>query len=189
MQSTTIRDMQVSMGISAGGNIDIQSFSTYFAVVRPNDVVIENPAGSNFQGVQLTGSTLHLGDTKLRITNAGQSFGGNSGAISASDNSTVDDENGNLVITGSQGQGLFVSNNSHASLGGSSITGGRHGGLVVTNLSGVSLLLDRSQTLFSGNVTDVFCDSNSVITGTARFAGVPITNCANLLPGNTVPLP
>ena len=189
VQSTTIRDMQVGIGISAHGSVDIQSFNTYFPAVRPNDVVIANPAGTNFQGVQLTRGTLGVGDTKLRITNAGQPFGGSSGAISASEDSTVSDGNGNLIITGSQGQGLFVSNNSHASLGGSSITGGNHGGLVVTNLSSVSLLSNGLQTLFGGNATDVFCDSNSLITGTARFAGVPITNCANLLPGDTVPLP
>lgn len=189
MQSTSIRDMQVGIGVGAHGSVDIQSFNTYFPVVRPNDVVIDNPAGTNLQGVQLTRGTLGVGDTKLRITNAGQPFGGSSGAISASEDSTVSDGNGNLIITGSQGQGLFVSNNSHASLGGSSITGGHHGGLVVTNLSSVSLLSNGFQTLFGGNATDVFCDSNSVITGTARFAGVPSTNCANLLPGDTVPLP
>lgn len=189
MQSTTIRDMQVAISISTHGSVDIQSFNTYFQVVRPNDVVIDNPSGSNFQGVQLTRGTLGLGDTKLRINNAGQVFDGSSAAISASEDSTVSDGGGNLVITGSQGQGLFVSNNSHASLGGSSITGGHHGGLVVTNLSTVSVLSNGS-TLFGGNAADVFCDSNSLITGTSHFAGVPTINCANLLPGDTVlPLP
>lgn len=189
MQSTTIRDMQIAISISTHGSVDIQSFNTYFPVVRPNDVVIDNPAGSNFQGVQLTRGTLGLGDTKLRISNAGQTFDGSSAAIAASEDSTVSDGGGNLVITASQGQGLFVSNNSHASLGGSSITGGHHGGLVVTNLSTVSLLSNGS-TLFGGNATDVFCDSNSLITGTSHFAGVPTINCANLLPGDTVlPLP
>lgn len=189
MQSTTIRDMQTAIDVGAHGSVDIQSFNTYFPVVRPNDVVIDNPSGSNFQGVHLARGTLGLGDTKLRISNAGQPFGGSSAAISASEDSTVADGGGNLVITGSQGQGLFVSNNSHASLGGSIITGGHHGGLVVTNLSSVSLLSNGS-TLFGGNATDVFCDSNSLITGTSHFAGVPSTNCANLLPGDTVlPLP
>jgi hypothetical protein len=189
VQSTTIRDMQVGIGISAHGSVDIQSFNSYFPVVRPNDVVVANPAGTNFQGVQLTRGTLGVGDTKLRITNAGQPFGGSSGAISASEDSTVSDGNGNLIITGSQGQGLFVSNNSHASLGGSSITGGNHGGLVVTNLSSVSILSNGFQTLFGGNATDVFCDSRSLITGGANFAGVPITNCGNVLAGDTEPLP
>jgi len=188
MQSTTIRDMQVGIGVGAHGSVDIQSFNSYFPVVRPNDVVIENPAGTNYQGVGLSPGTLGVGDTKLRITNAGQPSGFSSGAISASDGSTVSDPNGNLVITGSIGQGLFVSNNSHASLGSSNITGGKHGGLLVTNLSSVAVLFG-SQALFGGNATDVFCDSTSVITGTSRFAGVPSTNCPNLLPYDFVPLP
>jgi hypothetical protein len=35
VQSTTIRDMQVGIGISSHGSVDIQSFNTYFPVVRP----------------------------------------------------------------------------------------------------------------------------------------------------------
>ena len=176
--------------INNKGEVDIQSFNSYYPMTLPTDVIIENPAGTSQQGVKLTGgSHLNLGDAKLRITNAGQPYGGNSAAIWVTDNSTLSDGGGNLVISGSKGQGLLVSNNSHASLGGSSITGGNHGGLVVANLSSVSLLSNGFQTLFGGNATDVFCDSNSVITGTARFAGVPITNCANLLVGDTVPLP
>jgi len=191
VQSTTIRDMQIGINIGTLGEVDIQSFNTYFPVVKPNDVVIDNPAGTNFLGVQLTSGTLSLGDTKLRIANAGQPFGGGSGAISAFETSTVSDLSGNLVITGSKGQGLYVSNNSHATLSGSSITGGSHGGLLATNLSSVSLvsLSGFQTTLIGGNATDVFCDSNSVITGSSRFAGVPTTHCANLLPFDTVPLP
>jgi len=189
VQSTTIRNMQVGIGISTHGSVDIQSFNTYFPVVRPNDVVIDNPAGNNFQGVALTRGTLGIGDTKLRITNAGQPFGGSSAAISASEDSTLGDGNGNLVISGSRGQGIFVSNNSHATLAGSSITGGSHGGLVAVNLSTISVEPGSSQTLVGGNLTDVFCDSRSLVTGATNFAGVPIVNCGNLLPGDTVPLP
>jgi len=189
VQSTAIRNMQVGIGIGTHGSVDIQSFNTYFPVVRPNDVVIDNPAGNNFQGVALTRGTLGIGDTKLRITNAGQPFGGGSAAISASEDSTLGDGNGNLVISGSRGQGIFVSNNSHATLAGSSITGGSHGGLVAVNLSTISVEPGSSQTLVGGNLTDVFCDSRSLVTGATNFAGVPIVNCGNLLPGDTVPLP
>jgi hypothetical protein len=188
VQSTTIRDMQVGIGISTHGSVDIQGFNTYFPVVRPNDVVIDNPAGTNFQGVQLTRGTLGIGDTKLRITNAGQPFGGSTAAISVSEDSTLGDGNGNLVILGSRGQGILVSNNSHATLTGSSVTGGGHGGLVVANLSTVSIGAGN-QPLFGGNVTDVFCDSRSLVTGAANFAGVPSVNCGNVLTGDTVPLP
>lgn len=189
VQSTTIRNMQVGIGISSHGSVDIQGFNSYFPVVRPNDVVIDNPAGNNFQGVALTRGTLGIGDTKLRITNAGQPFGGSSAAISASEDSTISDTNGNLVISGSRGQGIFVSNNSHATLAGSSITGGSHGGLVAVNLSTISVQPGSSQTLVGSNLTDVFCDSRSLVSGATNFAGVPIVSCGNLLPGDTVPLP
>jgi hypothetical protein len=189
VQSTTIHNMHVGINLNNKGEVDIQGFNSYYPITLPNDVVIESPAGTNSQGVKLAGgSHFNLGDTKLRITNAGQSCGGNSAALWVSDGSTLSDQSGNLIISSSQGQGIFVSNNSHATLVGSSVTGGGHGGLVVANLSTVSIGAGN-QTLFGGNVTDVFCDSRSIITGGANFAGVPITNCSNLLPGDTAPLP
>jgi len=94
-----------------------------------------------------------------------------------------------LVVSGSRGQGVIVTNNSHATLAGSSITGGSHGGLVVANLSTIDVQPSSSLTLVSGNVPDLFCDTNSFITGTANLAGVPTVNCGNLRSGNTVPLP
>jgi hypothetical protein len=97
--------------------------------------------------------------------------------------------NANLIISGSQGHGIFVSNNSHASLAGSSITGSGHGGLVVANLSTISVAASNPLTPVGGNKTDLFCDSKSVITGSANLAGVPSVSCGNLLPGDTVPLP
>jgi len=190
VQSTTIRNMQVGMDIYKNGSVDIQSFNTYYPLSTPNDVVIDNPAGTNFQGAKISGgSQLNVGDTKLRITNAGQPWGGNSAGVSVSDSSTLIDLGGKLLVSGSQGQGIFVSNNSHASLSGSSITGSSHGGLVVANLSTVAIYQGNTLTLFGGNATDLFCDSKSVITGAGNLAGVPTVNCGNLLPGDTEPLP
>lgn len=190
IQSSTIRNMQVAVEANKSGMIDIQSFNTYYPISTPNDVIIENPAGTNSQGVKLGGGAqLNVGDTKLRITNAGQPWGGNSAAVWVSDGSTLSDGGGNLVVSGSQGQGVFVSNNSHASLSGSNITGSNHGGLVVANLSTISVGPGNTLTLVGGNAIDVFCDSKSVVTGAANFAGVPTINCSNLLPGDTEPLP
>ena len=45
----------------------------------------------------------------------------------------------NLSVSGSHGQGVFVSNDSHASLTGASITGSNHGGMVVANLSTIAV--------------------------------------------------
>lgn len=190
IQSSTIRNMQVAVDANRSGMIDIQSFNTYYPISIPNDVVIDNPAGTNFQGVKLGGGAqLTLGDTKLRITNSGQPWGGNTAGVWVSDGSTLSDLGGNLLVSGSQGQGVFVSNNSHASLSGSSITGNSHGGLVVANLSTVAIYQSNILTLFGGNATDVFCDSKSVITGATNLAGVPTVKCSNLLPGDTEPLP
>jgi hypothetical protein len=190
MQTTTIRNMQVGIGISDGGIVDIQSFNSYFPLSLPTDVVIESPAGTNFNGVSVgSGSLLNLGDTKLRITNPGQPFGGNTGGVFVSDGGTLS-AGANLIISGSQGQGVFVSNNSHASLAGSSITGSGHGGLVVANLSTVAVGTGTNPlTQISGNGTDLFCDSRSLITGGANIANAITVQCGNLLAGDTVPLP
>jgi hypothetical protein len=189
MQSTTIRNMENGISIGAHGSVEIQSFNSYFPITQPTDVVIESPAGTNFLGVLVGGSSsLSLGDTKLRITNPGQPFGGNTGGVYVSDGSTLN-VNANLIISGSRGQGVFVSNNSHARLAGSSITGSGHGGLVVANLSSVDVTGPNPLTQISGNGTDLFCDSRSLITGGANIANATTVLCGNLLPGATVPLP
>ena len=189
IQNTTIRNMQVGIDIGAMGSVDIQSFNSYFPVSTPNDVVIESPTGTNFYGVSVRdGSLLHLGDTKLRITNPGQPWGGNTAGVFVTDGGRLS-AGANLVISGSQGHGVLVSNNSHASLAGSSITGSGHGGLVAANLSTISVATSNPLTLVGGNKTDLFCDSKSVITGSANLGGVPIVSCGNLLTGDTEPLP
>jgi hypothetical protein len=190
MQNTTIRDMQVGIDVIKGGSVDIQSFNSYYPVGIPNDVVIESPAGTNFHGVSVgSGSLLSMGDTKLRIANPGQSWGGNTAGVSVSDGSTLS-AGANLVISGSQGQGVFVSNNSHASLAGSSITGSSHGGLVVANLSTVAVGTGTNPlTQITGNGTDLFCDSKSLITGSANIANATRVQCGNLLTGDTEPVP
>ena len=188
MQTTTVRNMQVGIDIQAHGTVDIQSFNSYFPITFPTDVAIENPAGTNFNGVSVRdGSELHLGDTKLRITNSGQPFGGSTAGVFVSDAGSLT-AGANLVISGGQGQGVFVTNNSHASLVGSSITGSGHGGLVVANLSSVAVGTGPF-TQISGNGTDLFCDSRSLITGAANIANATTVQCGNLLPGDTVPVP
>jgi len=190
MQTTTIRNMQVGIGITDGGIVDIQSFNTYFPISVPTDVVIDNPAGTNFNGASVgIGASLNLGNTTLRITNPGQPWGGNTGGVFVSDGGTFN-AGANLIVSGSQGQGVFVSNNSHASLAGSSITGSAHGGLVVANMSSVAVGTGTNPfTQISGNATDLFCDSRSLITGGTGIANATTVQCGNLLSSDTVPLP
>src|SRR5260370_35033142 len=80
----------------------IQGFSAYFQVRPFHDVVIENPAGTNFYGAQVRGgSSLNLGDTKRRITNPGQPWGGNTGGGPVSDAGTLS-AGANLAISATQ---------------------------------------------------------------------------------------
>jgi hypothetical protein len=189
MYGTTIRNMQV--GLRAGGTaiIDVNFFNTYYSRGGSTDVIIENPAGTNFNGAVIqNGSSLNLGSAKLRITNAGQPWGGNSGGLLISAGSTLN-ANNNLVISGSQGQGVFVTNDSHASLDGSNVTGSQHGGLVAVNLSSISVGSANPPTQVGGNVVDLFCDSKSMITGGANISNATTVQCTNLLPGDNVPVP
>ena len=56
----------------------------------------------------------------------------------------------NLVVSNSQGHGIFVINNSRADLDGSSITGSHHGGLVVVNQSSGSVGPAHPPTVIGG---------------------------------------
>jgi hypothetical protein len=185
MQGLTIRDMQQSINIAQSGSVDLVDVDTN----EPIDVTIDNPSGENINGAIVSdGSSLNLESARLIIKNAGQTYGSNTGAVFVTNGSTLD-AGSNLVVSNSRGQGLIVTNDSHATLAGSSITGSLHGGLVVANLSTIDVQPSASLTVVGGNAPDLFCDSNSFITGTANLAGVPTANCANQLSGNTVPLP
>ena len=204
LHGTTIRNMQVGMSVSSSGSIDLVDFDSYYPLGGPSEVVIENPAGTNFNGVQVSGgSSLNLG-TKLRITNPGQSWGGDTGGVLVRDGSTLN-AGGNLEVSGSQGQGIFVTNNSHVSLGGgnttaaSSIAGSGHNGLVVVNNSSVAVAgggsippteIIGSAASAGSNAKDLFCDSSSVIAGGANLAYDPAkAQCDRLLVEGSEPIP
>ncbi len=189
MHGTTIRNMQVGMDIEASGSIDIVDYNTYYPLGGNTDVVIESPAGTNFWGAWVGGgSSLNVGSAKLRITNPGQPWGGNTAGVFVTDGGTLN-AGANLVVSGSQGHGVFVSNDSHASLAGSSITGSGHGGLVAVNLSTIAAGTSNPLTQISGNGTDLFCDSKSLITGGASIVNATAVQCTNLLPGDYESLP
>jgi Right handed beta helix region len=180
-----IHNMRVGINATAGSIVDVQTYMTYFPAGGPSDVSIDNQYGTNFDGVTLSaGSRLNVLGAKLTINQPGQPWGGTTGGVLVSDGSVLSSLNANLVITGSHGQGIVVDNNSHASLTGSNVTGGGHGGLVLANLSCIDVSAGNSnlQTLIGGNAIDLFCDSNSTITGSASFAGVPTSQCANVFP-------
>jgi len=185
MQGMTIRDMQQSININSSGSVDLVNFDLTAAGI---DVIVDNPSGTNFNGAVVSGSSsLNLGSAKLRINNAGQPYGFDTGAVFVSNGSTLG-AGANLVVTNSRGQGIIVSNDSHAQLGGSSITGGAHGGLVVMNFSTASVDFGNPTTIM-GNGTDVFCDSKSRITGGLNIASAIAVSCNDLLPGTYENLP
>jgi hypothetical protein len=177
---TTIRNMQVGISGHSSSVIDVQIFDTYFPFGGNNDVTIDNAAGTNFNGVSIDGGSLNL-NSKLVITNPGQSWGGTTAGVLVSDGATLNASNGNLVITGSHGQGIVVLNNSHANLTGATVTGSGHGGLVLSNLSSIDVSAGTTFTLIGGNSVDLFCDSGSMITGSLNLAGVPTRQCTNVL--------
>lgn len=190
MYGTTINNMQVGIDAYAGSIIDVLTFTTYYQTSGSTDVVINNSAGTNNNGVTVdAGGSLNVAGAKLLINKPGQTYGGYSGGVLLTDNSSMTASNGFLVITGSNGQGVMALDNSHATLIGATITGGSHGGLVATNLSSIDVSTGANLTLVGGNSVDLFCDPNSMITGSANLSGVPTSQCANLLAGETVVLP
>jgi Right handed beta helix region len=190
MYDTTISNMQVGIDAYAGSIIDVLLFTGYYSNVVPTDVVINNSAGTNYNGVTIDGSgSLNVTGAKLVINKPGQTWGGTSGGVLLTDNSSMTASNGYLVITGSNGQGIVALDNSHATVIGATVTRGMHGGLVAANLSSIDVSAGTTLSLVSGNSVDLFCDPNSTITGTVNLSGVPVTQCTNLLSGETVTLP
>src|SRR5208283_413019 len=126
---TKIHNMQVGIEASDSAIVDLDDFNTCFPIGPFSDVVIDNPSrGINYNGVVIdTGSSLNVTSAKLRILNAGQSYGGSSVGLLVSRGSSVV-ASSNLIISGSLGQGIYATGNSHVTLDGSSITGGQHGG-------------------------------------------------------------
>lgn len=186
MQGMTIRDMQLSIDVVDSGSVDLVNFDPTAAGI---DVFVDNPSGTNFNGAFVgDSSSLNLGSAKLHISNAGQSWGGETGAVLVTNGSTMN-AGSSLIVSGGPGQGVIVSNNSHAELGGSSITGAAHGGLVVANLSTATADSTNPLTVISGNGTDLFCDSKSQIAGGLNIANATTVQCNNLLPGTYEALP
>lgn len=179
--------MQVGIHSGYGSEILLVN-GVYYPTGGVTDVVIDNPSGSNFYGALIDESSfLGLRSAKLRILNAGQSWGGDTAGIKISGSSSLV-ANANLIISGSHGQGIYVAGDSHADLDGSSITGSQHGGLVAVNLGTISAAFDVP-TSVSANAVDVFCDSRSLITGASNIANASIVQCPNLLQGDTPPIP
>jgi hypothetical protein len=185
MYDVTITDAFVGISAGSGSIVDMWFYSSYYKQANSTDITILNPAGTNNNGVQVdAGGSVNIG-SRLVIDKAGQTWGGTTGAVLLSNGSTM---NGNVLITGSHGQGVVAMNNSHATINGT-IQASAHGGLVATNLSSIDVATTSTLSTIGPNGVDLFCDSNSWITGTANIAGTPKAQCANLLTTETATLP
>lgn len=190
MYATTITNMQVGIDAYAGAIIDVLFFNTYYNTGGSTDVAILNPAGTNDNGVEVQGgSSLNVTGANLIISGAGQSYGGTTGGVFITNGAILNASNGLLVIKGSLGQAVLVVNNAHATVTGATITGNAHGGLVAANLSSIDVSTTGTLSTIGGNLVDLFCDSDSTITGGSNIAGAPKRQCANLLSTETVALP
>jgi hypothetical protein len=188
MYDVTITNMTVGIGAYQGSIVDMWYYGTYYKQGNSTDITILNPAGTSFNGVQVdAGGSLNVG-ARLVISKAGQTWAGTTGGVLLSNGSTMNASAGNLLITGSVGQGVVATNNSHATISGT-IQGSAHGGLVATNLSSIDVATTSMLSTVGANSVDLFCDSNSSITGTGNIAGTPKTQCTNLLATETVALP
>jgi hypothetical protein len=99
MQGMTIRDMQQSIIINSSSSVDVSNFAP--TATGAADVIIDNPSGANFNGALVSdSSSLNVSSAKLRITNAGQPWGGDTGAVLVTNGSTLIAGPG-LVVSGS----------------------------------------------------------------------------------------
>ena len=138
----------------------------------------------------MVGGSLNVYFAKLTINKSGQSWGGTTAGITLDEGANMLANSGYLSIMGSVGQGIVAMNNSHATLFGATISHGTHGGLVAINNSSIDLSTNNTPpSTISSNAVDLFCDSDSKITGTANIAGSPTAQCTNLLSTETVVLP
>jgi hypothetical protein len=190
MYATTISNMQVGVDAESGSIVDVLYSSTYYPLIGPADVTIENSAGTSYNGVTVNdGAQLNVSTAKLVINKPGQPWGGTTGGVLVSNGSSLDAAGGNLAITGSYGHGILLLNNSHAIVGAITLTGSGHGGLVAANRSSIDVDASTALSVVGGNAVDMFCDSGSAITGVANISGAPTAQCANILAAETVPLP
>jgi hypothetical protein len=189
MYDTTISNMQVGISAGQGSIVDLVVFNTYYSG-GPTDVKILNPAGTSFNGVAADGgSSLNIFSARLLIDKPGQTWAGTTGGVLLSNGSSMGGYNGNMVILGSNGQGVVALNNSHATLSGVTVSGSAHGGLVAMNLSSIDMAYVSTFSTISGNSVDLFCDSTSWLTGTANISGKFTAQCSNQLTSETVALP
>ncbi len=195
IHGTTIRHMWEGISALDGGVVNVQEVADEVPLGGPSDVVIDDPPSIQLWGlgVRNGGRVTLLGGARLRILNPGSSWGGETGGVQLDGASSL--AGGQyLEIRDSLGQGVFVKNNSHASLAGAQIAGAVHNAVAVVNHATVDLgdpyATPATPTTITGSgVNDLYCDGTSLVTGGANAPGVTKIDCSALLAAPYPPLP
>jgi hypothetical protein len=190
IHGTTIRHMWEGITARDGGTVSVQDSYEEVPLGGPSEVVIDGPPPIQLWGLGVrNGGKVTLG-AKLRILNPGSWWGGETGGVELDGTSSLTGGQ-YLEIRDSLGQGVFVRNSSHASLGGAQIAGTAHNAVAAVNQSTVDLG-DPNATptvptaIVGSGVNDLYCDGTSLITGAANAPGAARIDCSSLL---TVPYP
>jgi hypothetical protein len=176
---STFRGFGRGIEANTGGAVDI------FGSPNPDSPLIEN---NQVAGVRSEGGIVRF-HGRTRITGNGSTnpyTGGivieNGGYLELANLVEVINNTGNGVLLISNSTGLFK--------GGISISNNQRNGIVVINSSTLELVSGFGPNTVSGNTAqDVFCDSNSLITGGAGLTGATKVMCTNLKPGKSDPIP
>lgn len=179
---TVIRNMQYGIWADMDATVSIHNIRN----IPGAEIVIENdPGTNNVRGMWINGGSSATLAAKLRIVNPGE-------GVRIEGNSTLS-AGRHLEITGSQGNALYVGNDSYATLlrswstgAGLKIADSGRNGIVAVNNSTVEL---GTPLELSGNaVTDIFCDSRSLVTF-GVFAQNAVVQCPNFVIGETEAIP
>jgi hypothetical protein len=185
MHGTTIRRMWEGITVLDGGTVNVQDVSDELPFGGPSAVVIDAPPPIHLWGLSVRNGGRVVLSAPLRILNPGSWWGGETGGVQL-DGASALTGGQNLEISNSAGQGIFVRNNSHASLAGSQITGTAHNAVAAVNHSTVDLgdasADPAAPTVITGSGTnDLYCDGTSLITGGANAPSAARIDCGSLL--------
>ena len=192
IHGTRIRHMWEGIVAAEGGMVNVQDAHDKYPSGGPTDVVIDDPPSIQLWGLNIHGGRVALA-AKLRILNAGSWWGGETGGVQLDGASSLTGGQF-LEVRDSLGQGVFVRNNSHASLAGAQIVNTAHNAVAAVNHATVDLgdvtATPSTPTIITGSGgRDLFCDATSLVSGLANAPGAASIDCAALLPGPYPPLP
>ncbi len=191
IHGTAIQDMWEGITVSDGAMMILQDVNDEVPFGGPSDVVIDDSSGTALWGLALRNGGTALLSAKLRILNTGVASDGETGGVEVDGASSLSGGK-NLQVLDSRGQGVFVKNNSHASLAGVQITGTAHTAVAAVNHASVDLgdaSVGPPASIAGSGGDDLFCDPTSLITGAANAPGVTKIECNALVAAPHPPLP